>query len=97
MSSGTCRSYKAPIVWIKTGSGKPMPCDATPTYYIAKPRSGTKRIVTPNGEVIACEYTEDPYKASGTGFIPHWSTCPNADTFRRQKKGGNHASDDLHG
>lgn len=52
-----------------------MPCDATPRYYIEKPRSGSKKIVTPNGEVISCEYTEDPHKATGTGFAPHWGSC----------------------
>ncbi len=48
MRAGACRSCWAAIVWIKTPSGKAMPCNAAPTYYIAKPRSGTKRIVTPN-------------------------------------------------
>ena len=41
-----------------------MACDAAPAYYIAKPKSGSKRIVTPNGEVLACEYTEDPHRAT---------------------------------
>ena len=60
MRASTCKGCGAAIVWIRTPGGKSMPCDATPRYYIEKPRSGSKKIVTPNGEVISCEYTEDP-------------------------------------
>ena len=67
MRASTCKGCGAAIVWIRTPGGKSMPCDATPRYYIEKPRSGSKKIVTPNGEVISCEYTEDPHKATGTG------------------------------
>ena len=55
MREESCRSCGAAIVWIKTPGGKSMPCNAAPVYYIAKPKSGKQRIVTPNGEVIACE------------------------------------------
>lgn len=85
MRAGTCKSCKAAIVWIRTQEGKSMPCDAAPVYYTAKPKSSSKRIVTPNGEVLACEYTEDPSKATGTGFVPHWATCPEADSFRGRR------------
>ena len=66
MRASTCKGCGAAIVWIRTPGGKSMPCDATPRYYIEKPRSGSKKIVTPNGEVISCEYTEDLHKATGT-------------------------------
>ena len=83
MRAGTCRSCGAAIVWIPTPGGKSMPCDVTPIYYRQKKR-GSKRIVTPNGEVLACEYTEDPNQATGIGFIPHWAACPYADRHRRR-------------
>lgn len=51
-----CESCGAAIVLIKTAEGL-MPCNATPVYYIEKPRSGSKKIITPNGEVLSCEYT----------------------------------------
>ena len=86
MREESCRSCGAAIVWIKTPGGKSMPCNAAPVYYIAKPKSGKQRIVTPNGEVIACEYTEDPHKATGTEYIPHWSTCANADIHRKKAR-----------
>lgn len=85
MRSGSCKACLAAIVWIGTPGGKSIPCDAAPIYYIKK-RSGKKRIVTPNGEVLACEYTNDPHQATGTGYVPHWATCPHADRFRKKKK-----------
>ena len=36
-----------------------------------------------NGEVISCEYTEDPHRATGTGFAPHWGSCRAAGNFRK--------------
>ena len=86
MKQGSCRSCGAAIVWIKTPGGKSMPCNATPVYYISRPKSGSKKVVTLNGEVLSCEYTEDPNKATGTGFIPHWSTCDKPDSFRKKGK-----------
>lgn len=82
----TCKSCLADIIWIKTPNGKSIPCNSTPIYYIRRPRSGTKKIITPNGEVIMCEYTTDPCKATGTGYVPHWATCPYADLHRKTKK-----------
>lgn len=81
----TCRACGAPIVWIKTPAGKDMPCDATPVFYQAK-KNGRQKIVTKNGEVIACEIVSDPDKATGTGYIPHWGNCSAPDKFRKGKK-----------
>lgn len=83
MRTASCRGCGAAIVWIRTASGKSMPCDATPRYYTQKPKTGTKKIVTPNGEILSCEYTEDPHKATGTGFVPHWATCPKYQDFKK--------------
>ena len=78
-----CKACGAAIIWIRTPAGKSMPCNASPVYYIEKPRSGMKRVVLQNGEVLACEYTDDPNKATGVGYVPHWSTCRNEAKFRR--------------
>lgn len=43
MRASTCKGCGAAIVWIRTPGGKSMPCDATPRYYIEKPRSGSKK------------------------------------------------------
>ena len=82
-----CKACMAVLVWITTPAGKSIPCDATPRYYIEKPRVGSKKVVTPNGQVLSCEYTEDPAKATGVGYVPHWATCPYARQFRRKQNG----------
>lgn len=84
MNKSKCRACGAEIAWIKTTAGKNMPCDADMMMYWQKEK-GSRRIVTPNGEVLACEYEGEHGKATGMGYVPHWATCPEADNF---KKGG---------
>lgn len=85
MRNGTCRGCGAPIIWIGTPKGKSMPCDAEAVYYKAN-ANGKSKIVTPNGIVVTCDIITVPEKADGIGYIPHWSTCPKADTFRKSKQ-----------
>lgn len=76
----TCKGCGAKIIWI----GK-MPCDPERVPYWAKEKAKGK-VVTPNGEVLSCEFSGDPQKATGVGFVPHWSTCPRAGEFRKGTK-----------
>lgn len=78
-----CRSCGADIIWIRMDSGKKMPCDAAQVTYWAKV-GGTKKIITPNGEVISCELQGEFANATGVGYISHFSTCPSADKHRRR-------------
>lgn len=57
-----CRSCGKEITWVRTESGKMMPCDIDATVITEK--DGSKLVV----------------------LNPHWSTCPDADSWR--KKGG---------
>jgi len=84
-NTGTCKSCGATIRWIRTRTGRSMPCDVAPRYYQTKP-GGCAKVVTPAGDVISCELVKDPAEATGWGYIPHWSTCDAPDKFR---KGGN--------
>ena len=81
-SYGKCTKCGARILWIKTSAGKNMPCDPEPIPYWQDSR-GKKRIVTPNGEVIACRLDGDEQTATGVGYVPHWGTCPCAKEFKR--------------
>ena len=83
MSKTYCRACGAEIIWIKTLNGKSMPCDATPIYYRLNSESKEK-IVTSKGVVVSADRVSDPGVAYGTGFVPHWSTCPDADKFRKR-------------
>ncbi len=80
-----CKSCGAEIIWIRTNAKKKMPCNAQLVYYKERAK-GTKRVVTPNGMVLACEYTDNPNEATGVGYIPHWATCNSPDSFRRSRK-----------
>jgi len=80
-----CRACQAPIIFIKTVGGKSIPCNAESVYYIQK-TGGSQKIVTPNGEVLSAELTEDQNKATGIGFISHFATCTNPDFFRKSRK-----------
>lgn len=77
-----CRKCGKEIIFIKTSAGKSMPCDAGQVMYWAD-RKGKARIVTPNGEVVACRLEGDLQTATGVGYTSHFATCPNAAEFRK--------------
>ena len=77
-----CKGCGAEIIWIKTPYGKSHPCDPKPVIYWAR-QKGKGKVVTPNGEVISCEFKGEMDKATGYGYVSHWSTCPEAQQFRR--------------
>jgi hypothetical protein len=83
MKRGKCRGCGAEIVWIKTSSGKSMPCDPKPVLYWEKAKAPGK-VVTPNGETLSCKFQGDIDAATGIGYISHFSTCPKAVNFKRK-------------
>ena len=80
-----CRGCGAEIIWIENMYGK-IPCNPKPVMYWEKEKAKGK-VVTPNGQVISCEFSGDPSKATGMGYISHDSTCPVADRFRYPRRG----------
>lgn len=78
-----CKGCGAEIIFIRTAGGKSMPCEPAQLPYWA--RNGAKdKIVTPNGEVISCDYAGEIGKETGLGYLPHWATCPAGDRFRKK-------------
>lgn len=77
-----CKSCGAEIIWIRTIGGKQMPCDPEPVPYWER-LGASDRIVTANGEVLACEFEGDG-APTGRGHISHMGTCPQADKHRRR-------------
>ena len=68
-----CRICGKRIRFIKLISGKAMPVDE---YFVPYKKDGGKdRIVTPTGDVIACNIRIKTEEADGYGFIPHFATC----------------------
>ena len=85
MNMTTCRGCGAPIGFIKTVAGKSIPVDPEEITYWQK-AGGSKKIVTPNGEVVSAELEGDPQTATGVGFVSHFATCPEAEKFHKSRK-----------
>ncbi len=81
MAAATCSKCGAPIVWLKTPKGKWMPADAGLRRYRKNP-DGKSTVVNDWGEVIRCDI--DVEDADGMARVPHWATCPHADSFRKR-------------
>lgn len=79
-----CSKCGAAIVWVHTPAGKWMPADAGPKQYKLNPE-GKETLVDDTGRVAHCD-TEFEGRADGWGRVPHWATCPEADSFRRARK-----------
>jgi hypothetical protein len=76
-----CRSCRAPIVWVGTEHGKAMPLDAEP--YTGDDPRGLFVIRTDGGKVTGVAVPPDVF-ADEPHYRAHWSTCPQADQWRRR-------------
>ena len=79
-----CKSCGAEIIWIKTTSGKSMPCDAKEVVYWEN-KHGKATVVRPSGEVVRADLDGEEGKESRIGYISHFATCPNANVHRRTR------------
>jgi hypothetical protein len=74
VSAATCRGCSAPILWIRTASGKAMPVDAEPVRQAGKAvlwnPDGTQAM--PDAEFVT------------VGHQSHFATCVKAHEFRRK-------------
>lgn len=64
------------MLWVRTTSGKKMPCDPDMVTITESLQGMT--LILPSGAVIA--------KATllgAKGYVPHWATCPKAKEFRK--------------
>lgn len=86
-----CKSCGAEIIWIKTKSGKAMPCNPQKISYRTAPPFPDVDQLCGNGQVLTL-ITPDGRVARGTfdpasekiGYVSHFATCPAADSFRRR-------------
>lgn len=85
VSKGVCRGCGAEIVWVKTSSGKSIPCDPQPVSYWERPGAVGKVVLPRSGKVVSCVFYGPRHELSGFGYASHFSTCPRADVFRRKK------------
>jgi hypothetical protein len=92
--SATCKGCGAPIVWITMHyTGKAMPCDPEVIVERLDETAGTAArnvtLVTEGGLVVTGRRVEDLHAGievrAVAGRVPHWSSCPEAKTFKREK------------
>lgn len=79
----SCKSCGAKIKFIRNRAGRWIPVDDYPVTYKAD-YNGKDRLVTADGDVIACKSGVDTSEATGIGYVSHFATCPNAATHRRR-------------
>lgn len=73
---GTCAYCGRRILWVRTKAGKNMPVNPELISYRipGNGRKGTEKIVTPAGEVVCAERSENS-QAEDLGYISHFATC----------------------
>lgn len=81
-----CKGCGAAITWITTKAGKNMPVDPDPVMVIEG--DGRDKFITDEGDVIVGRLAtpEELTMDLAVAFVPHWKTCPNADSFRRGRR-----------
>jgi hypothetical protein len=80
-----CKACGAEIWWIRTENGKDMPVNEQPIPFV--PGAGPRTYITEEGRTMRGRdwRTRDPYRYE-LGYVPHWVTCPKADSFRKGRK-----------
>lgn len=76
-----CKSCGAEIIWIKTASGKMMPCNPQKISYKNTFPIGNMTLITPEGKIVTgtIDLSSDTY-----GYESHFATCPAASKFRKR-------------
>ena len=82
ITTKTCKSCGAYIIWIETINGKKMPCNAFAVPYWNDP-NGKDTVMTLKGETVRCTLQPQRTPATGRGYISHFATCPQANKHRK--------------
>ena len=77
-----CRGCGAEIAFIKTVKGKTMPVNPESVYFI--PAGGPNTYVLADGTVKRGREPGFSEKGTEIGYISHFATCPEADSFRKR-------------
>ena len=77
-----CSRCDALIIFIRTDSGKSMPCDCNSVMYREDP-NGEDRLYTKTGKLIRCSLDCDKDNYTGYGYKPHWGSCVSYEGRKR--------------
>ena len=69
-----CRECGKPLVFIRTKSGKNMPCEAEPVFYWPDD-NGPLMFYQRNGTYERGTLQGHPAVPQGSGYVPHWGRC----------------------
>ena len=78
-----CRECGKPLVFIRTKSGKNMPCEAEPVFYWPDD-NGPLMFYQRNGTYERGTLEGHPAVPQGSGYVPHWGRC-RRDEAKHQK------------
>lgn len=79
-----CRTCGAEIKWLRLPSGKKMPCDVGAVRF-RPDASAVGSFVTEKGAIVRGAAVADG-EPGEIGYVSHFTTCPQAGEFRRDKK-----------
>lgn len=85
MSDGfsSCRKCGKEICFIRTKSGKFMPCEPKAVFY--KPGGRTTLYASDGEQINGCELLPSIEGASGSAYLPHWGKCTGAEEIRKER------------
>lgn len=72
----TCRSCHAPVRWVRTAKGQPMPLDRDPN-----PAGNV--LLDAHGRAEVCRQGDPRLLEARPVYMPHHATCPDAKGWRR--------------
>lgn len=87
MKTTKCRACGAEIMFIKTQAGKTVPVDSESRRFFPC-KDGKELFVLPDGSTKRGRSMKAEVDGAEIGFISHFATCPEADAFRKPRKGG---------
>ena len=70
-----CRECGKPLVFIRTISGKFLPCEAEPVFYWPDD-AGPLMFYQRDGSCERGTLEGHPAVPQGSGYVPHWGRCP---------------------
>lgn len=85
-----CRSCEAPVYWVVTTAGRPMPVDAEDMGGWESPLMVDGGNLQPTGQRRPSKSGQVTVEVSygageGRGFRSHFQSCPDANDWRRHK------------
>ena len=80
-----CRACGAEIMFIKTKAGKTIPVDTESRRFFPE-KDGKELFVMLDGSTKRGRSVMAEIDGTEIGFISHFATCPEADSFRKPRK-----------